>query len=1215
MLFGAETFRASPMLPAMRLARMRWLGVFAVAGGLFYSAAPASAQVSSLNLSSATGGPGTTVSLALSFSAGSSAPAALQWTLVYPLNKISAISETAGPAAAAARKTLSCASSPGALTCVLSGLNTNAIAGGVVANLQLTLAVNATTTSISFSNPVAIAATGSALPALTTTGGGVAVPVLSPVTCTPGSLSGGKISTCSTTLNMAAPPGGIAISLASDNSILTVPASVTVAAGATAATFSATAAASIASNQSATVTATLGASSQTATINLLASAGVLVSGLACNPTSLSPSAVSTCTVTLTQTAPTGGSNVTLASNETALAVPASVTVPAGTTTATFSATAAASIASNQSATVAATLGSSSKTATISLVATGLISGVACSPTGLGPGTASTCTVTLTQAAPRGGSSVMLASNNTLLTVPASVTVPAGATTATFTAAAAASLRSNQGTTASTVGLVAYWTFDEISGTIAYDASGNGNNGMLECNGNCAPLPSWTTGKVNGALDFSIPNDFVSVPDTPLLELTNQFTFSFWVKASAGAANIAYVQKVTGADVGQGSGVSNGYLIATGDSGYVYINLYNHSAGVARCNTAAGALHDQTWQHYAITYDGANIIIYLNGVQNAVCSATGIAGKDSTPLSIGGINRVSPTGVMDEVRIYNRALSGQEIASVYSDPEVPATVVSVTATLGNSSQKFTLNLLAPQLVSSLGCSPTSLAATAVSTCTLTLTETAPTGGSAVTLASNNALLGVPTSVTVGAGATTATFSATAATRIASNQTATVTATAGTSSQSATINLSTSALVSGSTSSLAVSPEGQSMGSTHIQSISCQPDRSYGTCRIALNNPSRSSTLDLSLASSNRSIKPPTTITIQPGQSSARFRIDAISPANSDSTTITAQLGADVVQATASLDSRPGPLNVPAYFYARYGTRTWFRVSSSNPFATLAASGLPAGALFDPASGIFQWVPGVASGGTHHIVFTEVGPDGKAVAASSLLQVDSGTPVVTRVVNAASRSEAAGCSPGGVASLEGRWLVEGQATSDTTGNSTELSGTVVRVDGVEVPILSVSISRVDFLCPAAPPGSALEIALQTLTGAARPIKTVSRQASPGIFSLDGTGEGQGMIMHSGTAEMVMTPNYLYPSRAALPHGSVTIYATGISVAEVSVVAEGIEVTPQSIVAIPDLAGVYQVSVRLPPGPEDGNMAISLKTKTLDGSEASSNEVWIATERVLN
>ena len=209
------------------------------------------------------------------------------------------------------------------------------------------------------------------------------------------------------------------MTLASNNASLTVPASATVLAGAATATFSATASTSIAINQTATVTATLGSSSQTVTISLLAP--VLVSGVVRCPTALGQSAVSSCTVTLTQTAPMGGSNVTLASNNASLTVPASVTVAAGATRATFSATAVGSIASDQSATLTASLGSNSQTASITLLASAsvLVSAVGCSPISLGQGAVSTCTVTLTQIAPTGGSSVTLASNNASLTVPAS----------------------------------------------------------------------------------------------------------------------------------------------------------------------------------------------------------------------------------------------------------------------------------------------------------------------------------------------------------------------------------------------------------------------------------------------------------------------------------------------------------------------------------------------------------------------------------------------------------------------------------------------------------------------------------------------------------------------------------------------------------------------------------------------------------------------------
>src|ERR1700691_6761884 len=103
---------------------MRRSGVsLAVVLGLCYPLAAIFAQVSTLSLSSGTGSPGTTTSLALSFGGGGSAPAGLQWTFVYPVSQISAVSATAGPAATAAGKTLSCASAPGLFTCLLSGLN------------------------------------------------------------------------------------------------------------------------------------------------------------------------------------------------------------------------------------------------------------------------------------------------------------------------------------------------------------------------------------------------------------------------------------------------------------------------------------------------------------------------------------------------------------------------------------------------------------------------------------------------------------------------------------------------------------------------------------------------------------------------------------------------------------------------------------------------------------------------------------------------------------------------------------------------------------------------------------------------------------------------------------------------------------------------------------------------------------------------------------
>ena len=101
----------------------------------------------------------------------------------------------------------------------------------------------------------------------------------------------------------------------------------------------------------------VGGSSQSVTFML---APMQVATLACNPTTLGPSSTSSCTVTLSQAAPAGGSTVALTNTNPTLTVPASVTVAAAATSATFNAT-TGTFATSQSATVTATLGSSSQT--------------------------------------------------------------------------------------------------------------------------------------------------------------------------------------------------------------------------------------------------------------------------------------------------------------------------------------------------------------------------------------------------------------------------------------------------------------------------------------------------------------------------------------------------------------------------------------------------------------------------------------------------------------------------------------------------------------------------------------------------------------------------------------------------------------------------------------------------------------------------------------
>ncbi len=255
---------------------------------------------------------------------------------------------------------------------------------------------------------------------------------LSSVSMSPAMLLGGTSSTGTVTLSGPAPTGGAVVALTSSNTAAAqVPASVTVAAGATTATFTATTS-SVSLDTAVTITALYSSVSRTASLTVTAPLATL-SSVSLSPTTVLGGVSSTGTVTLSGPAPTGGAVVALTSSNTAAAqVPASVTVVAGATTATFTA-ATSPVSSNATVTMTALYNSVSRTASLTVTPPGLGS-VSVSPASVMGGTSSTGTVTLTGAAPTGGIVVTLTSSNTAAAqVPASVTVAAGATTATFTA--------------------------------------------------------------------------------------------------------------------------------------------------------------------------------------------------------------------------------------------------------------------------------------------------------------------------------------------------------------------------------------------------------------------------------------------------------------------------------------------------------------------------------------------------------------------------------------------------------------------------------------------------------------------------------------------------------------------------------------------------------------------------------------------------------------
>jgi hypothetical protein len=340
-----------------------------------------------------------------------------------------------GGTAATGTVSLSGAAPSGGVSVSLSSNNASATVPASV-----TVAAGSTTATFTVSTS---AVTSSATATITASYSGVsktaaltvtpsATVSLSSLSISPSSVAGGTSATGTVTLSGAAPSGGANVALSSNNASATVPASVTVTAGATTATFTVTTK-SVTSSVSATITGTYSGVGKTAAVTVTAAGTVSLSSVSVSPSSVAGGSSATGTVTLTGAAPSGGASVSLSSNNASATVPASVTVAAGSISATFTIT-TKSVSSTGSDTITANYNSASKTAVLTLTpaASVALSSVSVSPATVTTGTSSTGTVTLTVAAPAGGTSLELWTTGTVAFVPSSVTVAAGSKTATFT---------------------------------------------------------------------------------------------------------------------------------------------------------------------------------------------------------------------------------------------------------------------------------------------------------------------------------------------------------------------------------------------------------------------------------------------------------------------------------------------------------------------------------------------------------------------------------------------------------------------------------------------------------------------------------------------------------------------------------------------------------------------------------------------------------------
>src|SRR3989338_6393329 len=159
-----------------------------------------------------------------------------------------------------------------------------------------------------------------------------------------------------------------------------------------------------------------------------------------------------------------------------------------------------------------------------------------------------------------------------------------------------------------LGLVGYWSMNENTGTIAGDASGNNNRGILT-NG-----PTWVDGKRGKALNFDGVDDYVNAGSAGNFERTNSFTVSLWIKRNP---NPTVTEAVVAKEVGSGTFQGWGLLILGGAANDPYrINIANTS-GTNNILVEYPRTNDSGWHHVVFTYNGTSaasgVFLYEDGI--------------------------------------------------------------------------------------------------------------------------------------------------------------------------------------------------------------------------------------------------------------------------------------------------------------------------------------------------------------------------------------------------------------------------------------------------------------------------------------------------------------------------------------------------------------------------------------------------------------------------
>jgi hypothetical protein len=203
-------------------------------------------------------------------------------------------------------------------------------------------------------------------------------------------------------------------------------------------------------------------------------------------------------------------------------------------------------------------------------------------------------------------------------------------------------------------LVLYWSFDDSDGAFA-DLAGRDFTGMPK--GGVKRTP----GRLGGAAEFDGTSGVVEAKDAPELRLVGDMTIAFWVRKSGEAQDWARM-------VGKGDEKRRNYGVweSPKDDKRVLWQIYSEN-GQGLNLTSNGSLEVGRWHHVAVTRRGQAGAIHLDGRKDVESAGEGTPWTSDDPLTVGfgiGGGHVHFPGAIDDLRIYSRALTPEEISALY-----------------------------------------------------------------------------------------------------------------------------------------------------------------------------------------------------------------------------------------------------------------------------------------------------------------------------------------------------------------------------------------------------------------------------------------------------------------------------------------------------------------------------------------------------------------------